>query len=66
MLAFTLYIQGVRYIGAEKGILYGFSEPVTAAIVSVFVLKSAFTIWDFLGFAAIFVMIVLLSRQGGK
>lgn len=66
VLAFTLYIQGVRYIGAEKGILYGFSEPVTAAIVSVFVLKSAFTIWDFLGFAAIFVMIVLLSRQGGK
>ena len=66
LLAFTLYIQGVRYIGAEKGILYGFSEPVTAAIVTFFVLKSAFTIWDLLGFAAIFLMIILLSLKGSK
>lgn len=63
ILAFTLYIQGVRYIGAEKGILFGFSEPVTAAIVTFFLLGSSFTIWDFLGFAAIFIMIFLLSRS---
>ncbi len=27
VLAFPLYIQGVKYIGPEKAILYGFSEP---------------------------------------
>lgn len=66
VMAFTFYIQGVRYIGAEKGILFGFSEPVTAALITFFLLGSKFTVWDFLGFAAIFIMIVLLSHSTAK
>jgi hypothetical protein len=66
VMAFTFYIQGVRYIGAEKGILFGFSEPVTAALITFLLLGSKFTVWDFLGFAAIFIMIVLLSHSTAK
>lgn len=64
--AFTMYVTGVRYIGPNKGILYGFAEPVTAALISTLVLGSAFTIWDAAGFACIFLMLVLISLSGGQ
>lgn len=63
ILAFTSYITGVSLIGPEKSILYGFSEPVTAAIISALVLNSAFTIWDALGFVLIFLMLVFISKK---
>lgn len=66
VLAFPLYIQGLKYIGPEKGSLYGFSEPVTAAILSATVLGSSFTLLDGVGFAAIFLMLVLISVSGKK
>ncbi len=66
VLAFPLYIQGLKYIGPEKGSLYGFSEPVTAAILSATVLGSSFTFLDGVGFAAIFLMLVLISVSGRK
>ncbi len=66
VLAFPLYIQGLKYIGPEKGSLYGFSEPVTAAILSATVLGSSFTFLDGAGFAAIFLMLVLISVSGKK
>ncbi len=66
VLAFPLYIQGLKYIGPEKGSLYGFSEPVTAAILSATVLGSSFTFLDGVGFAAIFLMLVLISVSGKK
>jgi len=31
LLAFNLYMTGVKLIGPEKSVLYGFAEPVTAA-----------------------------------
>lgn len=61
VLAFTTYIKGVSYIGPSKGILYGFSEPVTAALVSVFLLGSDFGIFDLAGFLAIFMMLGIIS-----
>jgi drug/metabolite transporter (DMT)-like permease len=61
VLAFTCYMQGVKLVGAQKASLYSFAEPVTAAIISTVVLDSPFTIWDGLGFASIFIMLVLLS-----
>lgn len=64
VLAFTAYMQGVKYIGAGKAILYGFSEPVTAAVISTVLLHSPFTIADGIGFAAIFLMLVLISISG--
>ena len=64
LLAFCCYMQGVKLIGPQKSSLYSFAEPATAAIISTVVLGSPFTLWDALGFACIFVMLVLLSRGG--
>ena len=66
VMAFPLYLQGIKYIGPGKGSLYGFSEPVTAAVISTAFLGSAFTWTDAIGFAAIFLMLVLISLAGKK
>jgi drug/metabolite transporter (DMT)-like permease len=66
VLAFPLYIQGLKYIGPNKGSLYGFSEPVTAAVISTVFLGSPFTFTDGIGFAAIFLMLILISVAGKK
>lgn len=63
VLAFPLYMAGVHLIGPEKGILYGFSEPATAAIVTVLVFGSSFTVYDLIGFVCIFAMLALISRK---
>lgn len=61
VLAFPCYMMGVKIIGPEKGVLYGFAEPLTAALIATFLLHSPFTIWDAFGFAAVFGMMVLIS-----
>lgn len=61
VLAFTAYMKGVSMIGPELGILYGFSEPVTAAVITTLFMGSVFTIWDALGFGAVFAMLALIS-----
>lgn len=61
VMAFPCYMTGVRLIGADKAILYGFSEPVSAAIIGSAFLGSPFTLWDGLGFALVFAMMVLTS-----
>ena len=66
LLAFNLYMTGVKLIGPEKSVLYGFSEPVTAAILAVTLLNTPFTVWDALGFAAVFAMLAVLSAGGKK
>lgn len=73
VLAFSCYMSGVACIGPQKSSLYSFAEPVTAAILSTTVLGSPFTVWDALGFACIFCMLVMLflssekqSRSGAK
>lgn len=63
VLAFTTYIKGVSYIGPEKGILYGFAEPVTAAVITATVFKTPLTVFDISGFALIFLMLVLISGK---
>ncbi|MDD6716121.1 MAG: DMT family transporter [Firmicutes bacterium] len=64
VLAFPLYIQGVKYIGPEKAILYGFSEPISAAVVGTLFLGSPFTLFDAAGFALVFSMLALISLGG--
>ena len=56
-------MAGVHLIGPEKGILYGFSEPATAAIVTVTIFGSSFTVYDLIGFVCIFAMLALISRN---
>ncbi|WP_026504921.1 DMT family transporter [Butyrivibrio sp. NC3005] len=59
--AFTLYISGVSKIGPQKAILYSFAEPITAALISTFVLKSFFTFYDAIGFGLIFLMLFFIT-----
>lgn len=66
VIAFTIYISGIKYIGPGKAILYGFSEPVSAAIISTLLLGSSFSLFDALGFVCIFLMLVLISVRGKK
>lgn len=61
VLAFSCYMQGVKLIGPQRSSLYSFAEPVTAALIGTLLLGSPFTLWDALGFACIFLMLVLLS-----
>ena len=63
VLAFPLYMTGVKYIGPEKAILYGFAEPVTAAVIACTILHVPFTAGDALGFVLIFLMLVLISKD---
>lgn len=62
ILAFICYITGIRMIGPEKGILYAFSEPLTAALITMIFLHTPFTLFDGLGFVCEFIMLVLISR----
>ncbi len=63
VLAFSCYMQGVKLVGPRRASLYSFAEPVAAAVISVLCLGSSFTWWDTLGFACIFIMLVLLSMS---
>jgi drug/metabolite transporter (DMT)-like permease len=63
VLAFTCYIEGVHLIGPSKAILYGLSEPVTAALVTFFFMSSPFTVWDALGFLCVFLMLAMITRK---
>ncbi|MBR2121934.1 MAG: EamA family transporter [Lachnospiraceae bacterium] len=59
--AFLLYITGVSLIGPSKAILYSFAEPVTAALVSAFVLGTKYTVFDLAGFLCIFAMLWMIT-----
>ena len=63
IMAFNIYMLGVRRIGAQKAVLYGFTEPVSAALISSLLLGADFTVWDGVGFVCVFVMLVLLSLR---
>lgn len=66
ILAFNLYMTGVKYIGAERSSLFSFAEPVAAALISTLALGSPFTLWDAAGFLCIFLMIVGLFISNMK
>ena len=66
VLAFSCYMSGVRLIGPQRSSLYSFAEPFVAALISITLLGTPFTWWDAAGFACIFVMLVLLSADGGN
>ena len=53
-------------IGPDKAILYGFSEPVTAAVITYTIFGGRFTVYDAVGFAAVFAMLILISTESRK
>lgn len=63
VMAFPFYILGVKMIGPEKACLYGFSEPVSAAVIGVLVLGNPFTLWDLAGFICVFLMLAMISLK---
>jgi drug/metabolite transporter (DMT)-like permease len=66
VLAFPLYMSGVRLIGADRGILYGFSEPISAALIGTLCLHTPFTLYDGIGFLCVFLMLALISVNGQR
>lgn len=63
VLAFTLYVEGVRHIGPSIVGLISSIEPVSAALFTVFWLGVTLTMADLLGFACILLTIVLLALR---
>lgn len=61
--AFSLYTIGVKEAGPVRAVLFGFSEPVTAAILTVTVFHGTFTYFDLIGFACIFIMLILTAKE---
>ena len=63
ILAFSLYMTGLKAAGPVKAVLFGFSEPVTAAILTVVVFHGSFNLFDLTGFICIFIMLVLTAQK---
>lgn len=70
MVAFSLYMQGVKLIGPERASLYACVEPIASTLLTVFWLKAPFTVMDFAGFACIIATILILGysdlKKAGK
>jgi len=66
MVAFSLYMQGVKMIGPERASLYACVEPIASTLLTVFWLKAPFTVMDFLGFACIILTILILGYSDLK
>lgn len=68
VISYTLYLQGVRDIGAVRSSMISCVEPVTAAICSTLWMHTAFTWVDLLGFAVILSTVFLLNlpKRGGE
>jgi len=62
VLAFTSYMKGVSLIGPNSAILYGFSEPLTALIVTLF-MGSHLYVGDVIGFLCVFLMLYMISKR---
>lgn len=60
--AYTLYLQGVAYIGAVRASMLACVEPVSAALFSFFWLKTSFAPIDVVGFAMVLSTVFILSK----
>lgn len=63
--AYTLYLQGVAYIGAVRASMIACVEPVSAALFSCFWLKTSFDAIDIIGFALVLSTVFILSKNDG-
>lgn len=61
VLAFCLFMAGVRVVGGVAGSVLASVEPVAAVIISVLALHISFTGADFLGFLLILITIPLIA-----
>lgn len=63
VIAFSLYMEGIRCVGPKKGSLFASIEPVSATVFSVVWMKVSFGGMDLLGFACILSTIFLLAMD---
>lgn len=66
VLAFTLYMQGVKDIGPVKASMLASIEPVSAALLAAFWLHSQLIWIDVIGFVCILTTVFLLSKNPDK
>lgn len=68
IIAYFLYVQGIRYAGPVRASLLGCVEPVSGTLIAALWIGTMPTIWDLAGLAFIIVMIFLetLKEDGGK
>lgn len=59
---FFLYTKGMETMETGKAGILATTEPVMSALVSVFILKEAMSLWGALGIALVLAAIVLLSK----
>ena len=64
IVAFSLYMQGMKMIGPEKASLYACIEPVAATLFSAFWLGTPFTTIDIIGFLCIVSTLFLITFFG--
>ena len=60
--SYTVFLQGVKYIGPEKATLIGCVEPVTAAVLSAVWLRTSFGAAEIAGFAFVLLTVFLSTR----
>ena len=66
VVSFSLYLEGIKYIGAKTASLLGMSEPLVAALWAVLALGTSFTIADIAGFVLILSTIFLCVMDKRK
>lgn len=63
VISFSLVTQGIAEIGPVRSSMLNAVEPVTATVLSVLWLGTAFAITDMIAFAAILIAVVLLAKD---
>ena len=63
IMSFSLYLEGVRLIGAVTGSIIGCFEPIAAIIFSFLLLGTTFGLIDIIGAAFILSAVVVLSKR---
>lgn len=61
--SFTMYLEGIKLIGAVTGSIIGCFEPIAAIVFSFLLLGTTFGILDLIGAACILSAVVVLSKR---
>lgn len=63
ILSYVFYLEGIKRVGATAGSLLSSVEPIVATLLSALWLGQHFAAFDFIGFAFILIIPILLSRE---
>ena len=63
LIAFYLYLDGIRYLTPKETTLFGCTEPLAAIISSVLILHVPFQSFQLLGAFCVIVMVLILSQK---